>query len=186
MMAAALSDERVRAGLRAAFLGSIPNAVLIPEAIDAGAALVLREAVTARLAAVTLADRGRYATGAASALHPLVEEIRALVASIASAELEVIEARWLHYRSGGYALYKDGPALGEAAVEATLDLSLREVAGGEIVYGQCAETLVALPSAPLSLAIVGRPPLSVRQTRYLPLLQGEVELLRLRVLLVGR
>ena len=185
MIAAHLFDEPVVLGLRSAYRGSASPAVLIPGAIDPATAAALREAVTPQLQEIFVADRGRYLTRAAPPELPLAEELRLLASRIVAVPLELAEARWLIFRGGDYALFKDGAPL-PACVEVTLDFSAAEVAGGEVVYARGPETLLALPSSPRSLAIVERPAGVVRQTRYLPLKQGPAAVHRLRLVLAAR
>jgi hypothetical protein len=174
------------ASLRAELAASPIGAVLIPGAFPVEAARA--QILAAPFRDYWVADRGRYRINDTLVLPDCFAALTSWVKQIMDTDLQTRFARFTCHRRGDYAQPKDddrfwaGLGASERAVDLTLDLSATKSDEAQIVYFGAAGSLV-MPQAPGLLALVARRAPLTRYERYLNQRVGEVELVRLRLVL---
>jgi len=163
------------------------RALIVPDAIEPAGAAGLRIRVQrAGLSPYWLADRGRYQLNDSLADPVLFERLRALAEAVTGEPLAVGPFRWLLFGPGDYALVKDSRGPTERMLEVTLDFSEATSGAAGIVYQRGQEAVASVPQLAESLAVVDRPPGTLRFERYVSRRFGHARVLRLRLALLPR
>jgi hypothetical protein len=157
---------------------------LIDDAIDPETCAIAR----AQLARTgwtrwSLLDRGSYDFVDAPELPVVTGAIARIARETTGRELAVEHVRAVRMLPGDYVFVRHDRVYDDRPVEVVVDLSAAPVTGAEVHYRHRGQVFFVFPSRPGALAVVERGPTVMRNSTYVSKRLGNVEVVRLFVLL---
>lgn len=131
----------------------------------------------------SLLDRGSFDFIDAPALPVAVGAITRIACEASGRELTVRDVRAVRLRPGDYVFVRHDRVYDDRPVEVVVDLSAAPVPGAEVHYRHRGQVFFVFPSRPGAAAVVERGPTVMRNATYVSKRLGNVEVVRLFVLL---